>query len=96
MNEVMILGFAALFGAALGAFFFGALWWTVKRGLSSKRPALWFAASFIIRTGVTLSGFYIVSLWHWQRFLACAAGFLAAQMSVKLLLKETLYEDKSR
>ncbi len=92
----MFLGPAAVIGALLGAFFFGSLWWTVQKGLLSKRPALWFVASFIIRTGVTLTGFYIVSLWHWQKLLACIAGFLAAQITVKFVLKETLYEDKSR
>ncbi len=96
MNDTMALALAAAVGVLLGAFFFGALWWTVKKGILSKRPALWFAVSFMIRTGVTLLGFYIVSLWRWERLLACIGGFIAAQISVKLILKEKLYEDKSR
>ncbi len=47
-------------GLLLGAFFFGGLWWTVTRGVSSQRPALWFFASMLLRMSLTLAGFYFV------------------------------------
>jgi hypothetical protein len=39
MNETAILVLSGGAGVLLGALFFGGLWWTVRRGLSSKRPA---------------------------------------------------------
>jgi hypothetical protein len=45
MNETVILVLAGSAGVLLGVFFFGGLWWTVRRGLSSKRPALCFSAA---------------------------------------------------
>jgi F1F0 ATPase subunit 2 len=49
MNETVILVLAGGAGVLLGAFFFGGLWWTVRRGLSSKRPAFWFLGSLLLR-----------------------------------------------
>ena len=47
-------------GALLGAFFFGGLWWTVQKGVTSEQPALWFLGSLLLRTvpdpGRILSG----------------------------------------
>ena len=42
MNETVILVLVGGAGVLLGVFFFGGLWWTVRRGVSSNRPALWF------------------------------------------------------
>jgi heme A synthase len=36
----------------LGVIFFGGLWWTVRKGLSSKRPALCFFGSLLLRTSM--------------------------------------------
>lgn len=47
-------------GIALGLFFYGGLWWTVRRLPTSKQPALLTMASFIVRTSVTILGFYII------------------------------------
>ena len=49
MNEVLTLALALLAGVALGAVFFGGLWWTVRKGVSSKHPALWFLGSLLLR-----------------------------------------------
>ena len=42
----------------LGALFFGGLWWTVRKGVSSTQPALWFFGSLLLRTSIALAGFY--------------------------------------
>ena len=57
-------------GVLLGAIFFGGLWWTVRKGVSSKRPALWFFGSLLLRTSIVLAGFLFCS----QRSLGEAAG----------------------
>ncbi|MBO0614626.1 ATP synthase subunit I [Thiothrix fructosivorans] len=69
-----------LAGMALGGFFFGGLWWTVRKGSTAPNPALWFIGSFILRTGVTLAGFYVVGASDWQRLLAMVAGFVFARI----------------
>jgi F1F0 ATPase subunit 2 len=82
MNEVSVLMLALFGGASLGAFFFGALWWTVRRGLSSKIPAVWFLSSLSLRTSVAVAGFYFLSHGDWRNLLACLLGFLAARVSM--------------
>lgn len=74
-------------GVLLGAFFFGGLWWTVRRGLSSPRPALWFSGSLLLRTAVVLAGFYAVSDGRWGKLLACLAGFVLARLIVARLTR---------
>lgn len=80
MSEVVVLVLALLAGVALGAFFFGGLWWTVKKGLVSDRPALWFSVSVLLRTSVVIVGFYFVAADDWRRLLACVLGFVLARM----------------
>ncbi len=82
MNETWILILAGLAGAALGALFFGGLWWTIRKGTSSQRPVLWFFGSFLLRTSLTLAGFYEVAGGQWQRLLACLVGFVMARLIV--------------
>ena len=61
MNEPLSLASALVAGVLLGAIFFGGLWWTVRRGVSSKRVALWFLGSMLLRTCIALLGFYFVA-----------------------------------
>ena len=82
MNETLVLMFAVIIGAALGVIFFGGLWWTVRKGLSSNQPALWFFASLVVRMTVVLSGFLLIGRGHWKRLLACLAGFILARLFV--------------
>ena len=87
MNEKLGLVLACMAGGALGAIFFGGLWWTVRKGLASSRPVLWVFASFLLRTGIALAGFYFVSGGDWQRLLACLAGFVMTRMVVTRLTR---------
>jgi F1F0 ATPase subunit 2 len=85
MNNVAILILAGLAGGGLGAVFFGGLWWTIRRGLTSARHALWFLAGGVLRMGIALAGFYFVGAGQWQRLLACLVGFIVARFLVKRL-----------
>ncbi|MDZ7583921.1 MAG: ATP synthase subunit I [Thiobacillus sp.] len=82
MSEALMLGLAGVAGLIMGAIFFGGLWWTVRKGVASQRPALWFVGSFVLRTGVVVAGFYVVSGGQWQRLLACLFGFAVARFIV--------------
>lgn len=70
---------ALLAGALLGVIFFGGLWWTVRRGLLSKRPAVWFLCSTLVRFGVVLAGLNVVAHGDWRRLLAALVGFLVSR-----------------
>jgi len=59
MNETLTLALAFVAGAALGMIFFAGLWWTVRKGVSSRRPALWFLGSGLLRMSGVLAGFYL-------------------------------------
>ena len=85
MNEVLTLALAWAAGVLLGAIFFGGLWWTVRKGVSSKQPALWFFGSLLLRTSIALVGFYLISGRHWERMLACLLGFVIARFVVTRL-----------
>ena len=85
MNETLSLTLALVTGVLLGAMFFGGLWWTVRKGVSSKRPALWFFASLLLRTSITLAGFYFIARGHWGRLLVCLLGFFIARLIVTRL-----------
>jgi F1F0 ATPase subunit 2 len=89
MNEVVILVLSLLAGAALGAIFFGGLWWTVRSGLGSKVPAIWFLASLGLRTAMVLAGFYFVAHGDWRNSVACLLGFLTARAGATWLTRPT-------
>ena len=82
MNEGLILAFSLVAGVLLGVMFFGGLWWTVRKAVSSRQPALWFLGSMLLRTGIVLSGFYFVSGGDWKRLLASLLGFIIARLVV--------------
>jgi F1F0 ATPase subunit 2 len=97
MNEVLavaaaqspwfVLALAALAGAALGAVFFGGLWWTARRGTASPRPALWFFVSLLLRMGIALAGLFAVGGGRWERLLACLLGVVVARSLVLRLTR---------
>ncbi len=74
---VGVLSWAA--GAALGATFFGGLWWTVQKGVAAKQPGLLFLGSLLLRISMVMVGFYFVAAGHWERMLLCLLGFVMAQ-----------------
>ena len=76
MAETMYLLSAFIGGLMLGGFFFGGLWWTVRKGLASPRPTLWFLVSYIVRMAVAATGFYALSGGHWSRLAASLLGFV--------------------
>ena len=85
INETLTLLLSGCAGVALGAIFFGGLWWTVHNGVSSKQPARWFSLSLLLRTGITLAGFYFVGGSDWKRLLSCLLGFVVARLAVTLV-----------
>jgi F1F0 ATPase subunit 2 len=70
---------ALVTGISLGAMFYGGLWWTVQKGVSSRQPALWFLGSLLLRTCLVMAGFYLVARGNWVRLPVSLVGFVAAR-----------------
>ena len=87
MIELFTLFLAGAAGAALGTIFFGGLWWTVEKGVSSKQPAVWFIGSRLLRMSIALAGFYFIGRGHWERMVACLIGFIIARFILMRLTR---------
>ena len=85
MSETTSLGlliWAFTAGIILGTFFFGGLWLTVRKGISSTQTAFCLLGSKLLRMGGTIAGFYFVGAGNWQRMLVCLIGFVIARTAV--------------
>jgi len=87
MNETLDLVLAVVAGMLFGGIFFGGLWWTVRKGVSSRRPALLFVGSLLLRMSIVIAGFYFVGRGHWQQLLLCLFGFVMARLIVTRLTR---------
>jgi F1F0 ATPase subunit 2 len=96
MNEFLLLAPALAAGVLLGAIFFGGLWWTVIRGVSSQHPVLWFFGSLQLRMSIGLAGFYFIGGDHGERWLLCLLGFILARLVVKWLTRPLVEHHSSR
>jgi F1F0 ATPase subunit 2 len=96
MNETLTLALALMAGVLLGAMFFGGLWWTVQKGVSSKQPAIWFFGSLLLRMSIVLAGFYFVSGGHWERLLMCLLGCVIARFIVTRLTGPSVQHQNSQ
>ncbi len=92
MNEISKISTAVLIllaGAGLGALFLGGLWWTIRKGVTAKQPALWFSGSLFLRFTVVVGGFYCVGNNHYERFLLCLLGFIITGFVVVCFNRES-------
>jgi F1F0 ATPase subunit 2 len=76
-------------GGTIGILFFGGLWLTVKKSLASKTPALWLIGSFLLRSAVTIVGFYFLSGNDWKKMVVCLIGFIIARTFMKQKIQLT-------
>jgi len=67
-------------GAVLGVFFYGGLWWSVQRTFNVRHPGLLILASFLLRTAVTLVGFYLLMNGRLDRLAVSLIGFLLVRI----------------
>ena len=75
MNTSGQLLIGALWGLALGIFYFGGLWVTVRLVPRVANPKKLLFVSFILRISVLLSGLWFVLRLHSLHFLATLAAF---------------------
>ncbi len=79
MNEFVRYALAFVGGMLLAALFYGGLWWTVRRALGSRNPALWFAASLLARTAAAAAGIAYFATGGWKNSALCLLGFVAVR-----------------
>ena len=89
MNETPLRILTLIGGMILGLFFFGGLWLTVKKTLTAKKTSLLYAGSSLLRTSITLAGFYFMSHGNWQRLLIAIIGFITARFAVMRITKSS-------
>jgi F1F0 ATPase subunit 2 len=77
LSEWVSLVPSLLAGLALGTFYFGALWLTVRRLPGARQPALLALGSLAGRLCVTLLGIYLVTGGHWAKIGVCLLGLFA-------------------
>jgi F1F0 ATPase subunit 2 len=75
-TNVLYLAMAFLVGMGTGMLYFGGLWWTVRQLPFVRQPALLTMGSFLVRTGISLTAFYLASEGHWERILISLLGFI--------------------
>ena len=79
LNTTMLFSLFVAFvsGLVLGAFYFIALWQTVKRLQSATSRARLMLGSFILRMALVMAGFYLVMGGeHWERLAVAMLGFI--------------------
>ncbi len=95
MNEILLPALALVAGLLLGTIFFGGLWWTVRNGVFSKSPALWFLGSLLLRMSLVLAGFYFIGRGGWERLVSCLLGFIIARFIVMRLTRTPIEHPRS-
>ncbi len=94
MSELLNLASALGAGIMLGAVFFGGLWWTIRRGISSGRVAFWFLGSMLLRTCIVLLGFHYFFGDDWKKMLLGLLGFVIARLVVMQITKAREQPDR--
>lgn len=73
---IALLSGAFAAGLVLGAFYFIALWRTVRKLPDTPHPLRLMLGSFVVRAAVVLPGFYLVMSGHWERLIMALVGFI--------------------
>jgi F1F0 ATPase subunit 2 len=66
-------------GMALGAAYFGGLWYTLKRLPDARRPFQGLFCSFLARATVAMTGFGLAMNGGWDHLIAALGGFIVAR-----------------
>ena len=93
MNETLRLVLALVTGVLLGVLFFGGLWWTIRKAITSRQPARWLLCGKLLRTSITLAGFYFVSGGRWTSLLTCLVGFVLGRL---LVMRRARLDDRPK
>jgi F1F0 ATPase subunit 2 len=87
VSSMGLAGGALAAGMVLGTVFFGGLWWTVNRALTTSNPGVWFGLSALLRMAVAVYGLYCFARLGLPSLTACFCGLLIARGAVKRLTR---------
>ena len=76
LSTMIILAAAFAVGLALGAFYFVALWETVRCLPETASPVRLMLGSLVLRMAVLTIGFYFTMGGHWERLALALLGFV--------------------
>jgi F1F0 ATPase subunit 2 len=93
MTDILRLFVSFAGGVGLGVFFFGGLWWTIRRAKTAPNPMLLLLGSFIARAVLTLAGFYVLSGGRWEQIVVAILGFLVTRF---LTVRQLSFDDGKR
>ncbi|NBB87547.1 MAG: hypothetical protein GVY12_15180 [Bacteroidetes bacterium] len=82
MTYGLALTLALLFGFALGGGYFGGLWLTVRRARHGRRTKRLLVGSFLLRSVLALTGFYLLLYLmgdRWEMVALGLVGFVGAR-----------------
>ncbi len=96
MNDFIYLLVAIFVGLLAGLVFYGGLWWTVQKGLVSKRPGLLFLSSYLLRSAFVVVSFVLIMGGSLLRLLFCFISFVIARIIVKVYIGKYKPELKSK
>lgn len=96
MHELTMWLLATAVGVALGVIFYGGLWWTVRKGVGSPQPALWFLGSLLLRMALVAGGLVLVGGGDWRRMLLCLFGMAIGRVAVTRMTRANTHPDPRR
>lgn len=74
-------------GVVLGAFFYGGLWITVRKLVTTDHSVVLTLGSLFARSGFTVVGFILAINGRWQNAVASLGGFVVARVLVGRLAR---------
>ncbi|MCK9275431.1 MAG: ATP synthase subunit I [Syntrophales bacterium] len=81
MNDIAVrIVFSFFMGVCIGLFFFGGLWWTVRRIAKAGRPSFLIIVSFALRAGLALFVIYLIAGGQLEKTLSALSGLIAARI----------------
>lgn len=83
----ILLIFAGLF---LGSFFYGGLWFTIKKCIGTKFSSVLFLISMLLRTLIVASGFCFLSSGDIYKLLFCFSGFFITRLLFRIFIPITV------
>jgi F1F0 ATPase subunit 2 len=80
MNKLIEFVIFILIGVALGFFYFGGLWLTVRKFLFYRRSSLLVLLSFLIRNGFLIFALYMIGRGgEWENIIFALIGIIGAR-----------------
>ena len=83
---MLIAVLSALIGIALGLFFYGGLWFTVRRLTTTDHPVLLTLASFWVRVLAVVAAFIFLTHTGLKCVAIAMTGFLLGRLAVSRFL----------